>query len=144
MGSSPVSQVGGVGGNEYALNSRGDRPRISLLPPASGAPTTQLTIGPEYMISPRNNNPRNLMPMQQTPDQYTSKAVEMATLQDAPPFKKIRLGQPQSQLMAQTIPAADPCIKQDHVQLPQPLRIDTRVRCCLYSFFFFFYLTNVL
>ncbi|CAG5077237.1 Similar to ncor1: Nuclear receptor corepressor 1 (Xenopus tropicalis), partial [Cotesia congregata] len=105
VGSSPVSQVGGVGGNEYALNSRGDRPRISLLPPASGAPTTQLTIGPEYMISSRNNNPRNLMPMQQTPDQYTSKAVEMATLQDAPPFKKIRLGQPQSQLMAQTIPA---------------------------------------
>lgn len=129
VSSSPVSQVGvgvgvGVGAGEYGINSRGDRPRISLLPPASVAPAPSPT-GPEYHVTGARN-PRVMMPMQT--DQYCSRAVEMATLLEAPPFKKIRLVQPQSQPQCQTIsPVDNTCIKQEHVQLQQPLRIDTRV-----------------
>ncbi|XP_034945061.1 uncharacterized protein Smr isoform X3 [Chelonus insularis] len=131
VSSSPVSQVGvGVGGNEYALNSRGDRPRISLLPPVSVTPAPSPTSAEYHVASSRN--PRSMMPMQPT-EAYNIRAIEMATIQDAPPFKKIRLGQPQSQLPCQTISPAETCIKQDHVQLPQPLRIDTRSTAGAYT-----------
>ncbi|KAK0098356.1 hypothetical protein PV326_009109 [Microctonus aethiopoides] len=125
VSSSPVSQVGmGIGPNEYALNSRGDRPRISLLPPASVAPSPSPTSAEYHIAGARN--PRLMQPMQ-TAEQYSSRAVEMAALQEAPPFKKIRLGQPQTQQQTcQTISPAETCIKQEHIQLPQPLRIDTR------------------
>lgn len=146
VSSSPLSQIGvgvGVVTAEYAANSgigsamaggRGDRPRISLLPPASVTPTPSPTA-PDYQhVSSVRNSRIGLMPVQ--PDQYcTRTAVEMANLQEAPPFKKIRLGQPtqvqsqsQSQSRCQSLSPADPCVKQEHVvQLQQPLRIDTRV-----------------
>ena len=135
MSSSPVSQVGvgvgvGVVAGEYAVNSRGDRPRISLLPPASVAPAPSPT-GPEYHVAGARN-PRVMMPMQT--DQYCNRPVEMASLQEAPPFKKIRLGPPQSQPQCQTISPADTCIKQEHPQLQLPLRIDTRVGLSFYRF----------
>lgn len=127
VSSSPVSQVGvgvGVGAGEYVVSSRGDRPRISLLLPSSVAPAPSPTA-PEYHVSgPRN--PRGIMPMQT--DQYCNRAVEMASLQETPPFKKIRLGQPQSQPQCQnqSLSPAESCVKQEHIQLQQPLRIDTR------------------
>ncbi|XP_063982207.1 nuclear receptor corepressor 2 isoform X2 [Diachasmimorpha longicaudata] len=132
VSSSPVSQVGvgvGVGANEYPPNSRGDRPRISLLPPASVAPSQSPTNADYHVTS--NRNQRVLMPILGA-DQY-GRQVEMATLQEAPPFKKIRLGQPQQQPSCQTISPADVCIKQDHAQLPQPLRIDTRPTAGAYT-----------
>lgn len=143
VSSSPVSQVGvgvgvGIGASEYALNSRGDRPRISLLPPASVAPAPSPTNAAEYHVAGARN-PRNLMQPMQTVEQYSSRSVEMASLQDAPPFKKIRLGQPQSQQPCQTISPAETCLKQEHVQLPQPLRIDTRVglKFSLFTYIYF-------
>ena len=143
VSSSPLSQIGvdvGVVAAEYAANSglssgRGERPRISLLPPASVTPTPSPTApGYQHNMSGVRNSRIALMPVQ--PDQYCNRtAVEMANLQEAPPFKKIRLSQPtQIQLQSQTqsrchsLSPADPCVKQEHVvQLQQPLRIDTRV-----------------
>ncbi|KAG7197973.1 hypothetical protein KM043_016205 [Ampulex compressa] len=156
VSSSPLSQVGvGVGvvaagvPAEYVVNSgignsmgggRGDRPRISLLPPASVTPAPSPTA-PDYQHVSGPRNPRvGLMPVQ--PDQYCSRtAVEMASLQEAPPFKKIRLVQPnqvqlqsQSQSRCQSLSPADPCVKQEHVvQLQQPLRIDTRPAAGAYT-----------
>ncbi|XP_011313369.1 nuclear receptor corepressor 1 isoform X2 [Fopius arisanus] len=132
VSSSPVTQVGvgvGVSANEYPPNSRGDRPRISLLPPASVAPSPSPTSADYHVTS--NRNQRVLMPILAV-DQY-GRQVEMATLQEAPPFKKIRLGQSQQQPSCQTISPADVCIKQDRVQLPQPLRIDTRPTAGAYT-----------
>lgn len=159
MSSSPLSQVAGVGGvgvvaagvGEYAVNSgmgasgRGDRPRISLLPPAgssvtpTASPTAATASDYQQHAAATRNPPRvGLMPVQ--PDQYCSRtAVDMIGLQqDTPPFKKIRLGQPhqvqqlqsQPQSRCQSLSPADPCGKQEQqhvVQLQQPLRIDTRV-----------------
>lgn len=148
VSSSPLSQVGigvGVVAAEYgaaggSINSgmgsgRGERPRMSLLSSASVAPAPSPTAASDYQHMPGARNPRvGLIPVQS--DQYCSRtAVEMATLQEAPPFKKIRLGPPtqvqiqsQSQSRCQSLPPADACIKQEHVvPLQQPLRIDTRV-----------------
>lgn len=147
VSNSPLSQIGvgvGVVTAEYANSAiggmaggRGDRPRISLLPPASVTPTPSPTATDYQHVSSARNPRIGLMPVQ--PDQYCSRtAVEMANLQEAPPFKKIRLSQPtqmqlqsQSQSRCQSLSPADPCGKQEHVvQLQQPLRIDTRVGTC--------------
>ncbi|XP_026830889.1 uncharacterized protein LOC105284432 isoform X2 [Ooceraea biroi] len=155
VSSSPLSQVGGVGSvvtaAEYAVNSgmgasgRGDRPRISLLPPAgssvtpTASPTAVVASDYQQHAAAARNPPRvGLMPVQ--PDQYCSRtAVDIVGLQqDTPPFKKIRLGQPHQQVQqlqsqpqsrCQSLSPADPCGKQEQqhvVQLQQPLRIDTR------------------
>ncbi|KAK2580262.1 hypothetical protein KPH14_012513 [Odynerus spinipes] len=146
VSSSPLSQVGlnvGVVAAEYgaggSINSgmgsgRGERPRMSLLSSASVAPAPSPTAASDYQHMPGARNPRvGLIPVQS--DQYcTRTAVEMATLQEAPPFKKIRLSQPtqlqiqsQAQSRCQSLPPTDVCIKQEHVvPLQQPLRIDTR------------------
>lgn len=151
VSSSPLSQVGVVAGGvpaEYAVNtgiassmgSGRDRPRISLLPPASVTSTPSPTASEYQHVSAARNPRLGLMPVQ--PDQYCSRtAVEMATLQDTPPFKKIRLGQPhqihlqsQPQSRCQSLSPADSCGKQEHVmQLQQPLRIDTRVGAVMFS-----------
>lgn len=167
VSSSPFSQVGvGVPGGvvgagvsaEYAVSGgiaggmggggRGDRPRISLLPPAAASvPPTPSPTAPDYqqhVSAAAARNPRvGLMPVQ--PDQYCSRtgAVDMAGClqQDTPPFKKIRLGQPHQQVQqlqsqpqsrCQSLSPADTVCKQEPqqqhvVQLQQPLRIDTRV-----------------
>lgn len=135
VSSSPVSQINvGIGGNDYSINSgRGDRPRISLLPSsASVALAPSPTTANEYHMT-NSRNQRGLMSMQSPAEQYASRAIDIsASMQEAPPFKKIRLGQQQQvgqsqQSPCQTISPADITIKQEHVQLPQPLRIDTRV-----------------
>lgn len=164
VSSSPLSQVGvgvGVGGvvgagvsAEYAVSggiagmggSGRDRPRISLLPPASVTSTPSPTASDyQQHVSAASRNPRvGLMPVQ--PDQYCSRTaatiVMAGDLQDTPPFKKIRLGQPHQQVQqlqsqpqsrCQSLSPADPACgakqeQQQHVvQLQQPLRIDTRV-----------------
>lgn len=162
VSSSPLSQVGvgvpgggvGAGVPEYAVSGsiassmgnsgRSDRPRISLLPPAAASVTpTPSPTAPDYQqhVSTATRNSRvGLIPVQ--PDQYCSRtAVDMAgSLQDTPPFKKIRLGQPHQQVQqlqpqsrCQSLSPADPICggkqeQQQHVvQLQQPLRIDTRV-----------------
>ncbi|XP_020277995.1 uncharacterized protein LOC109851876 isoform X2 [Pseudomyrmex gracilis] len=126
--------------------SRGDRPRISLLPSVGSSvtpipsPTAAASDYQQHAVAAARNPSRvGLMPVQ--PDQYCSRtAVDMATLQqEAPPFKKIRLGQPhqqgqlqsQPQSRCQSLSPADHCgnkqEQQQHVvQLQQPLRIDTR------------------
>lgn len=133
--------AGGMGG------SGRDRPRISLLPPAASVTPTPSPTASDYQhVSAAARNPRvGLMPVQ--PDQYCSRTaatiVMAGDLQDTPPFKKIRLGQPpqlvqqlQPQSRCQSLSPADPAcgIKQEQqqqqqhvVQLQQPLRIDTRV-----------------
>lgn len=160
VSNSPLSQVGGVGGVgvvtavEYSgmgTGSRGDRPRISLLPSVGSSvtpipsPTAAASDYQQHAAAAARNPSRvGLMPVQ--PDQYCSRtAVDMATLQqEAPPFKKIRLGQPhqqgqlqsQPQSRCQSLSPADHCgnkqEQQQHVvQLQQPLRIDTRVSATL-------------
>ncbi|XP_018315095.1 nuclear receptor corepressor 1 isoform X1 [Mycetomoellerius zeteki] len=125
--------------------SRGDRQRISLLPPVGSSVTSipspsAAAAASDYQqhTTATRNPPRvGLMPVQ--PDQYCSRTpVDMSSLQqDAPPFKKIRLGphqqiqQLQSQPQPRCLSPADPCggkqEQQQHVvQLQQPLRIDTR------------------
>ncbi|XP_024867406.1 uncharacterized protein LOC112451782 [Temnothorax curvispinosus] len=125
---------------------RGDRQRISLLPPVGSSvtsiPSPSAAAASDYQqhAAAARNPPRvGLMPVQ--PDQYCSRTpVDMSSLQqDAPPFKKIRLGphqqvqQLQSQPQPRCLSPADPCggkqeqQQQQHVvQLQQPLRIDTR------------------
>lgn len=154
VSNSPLSQVGVGVVAEYSgmgTGGRGDRPRISLLPPTGSSvtpiPSPTAAAASEYQqhAAAARNPPRvGLMPVQ--PDQYcTRTAIDMASLQqDTPPFKKIRLGQPhqqvqqlqsQSQSRCQSLSPADPCggkqeqqQQQQHVvQLQQPLRIDTRV-----------------
>ena len=153
VSNSPLSQVGvgGVGvvsAAEYSsmgAGSRGDRQRISLLPPVGSSVTSipspsAAAAASDYQqhTTATRNPPRvGLMPVQ--PDQYCSRTpVDMSSLQqDAPPFKKIRLGphqqiQLQSQPQPRCLSPADPCggkqEQQQHVvQLQQPLRIDTRV-----------------
>ncbi|XP_029663712.1 protein split ends-like isoform X2 [Formica exsecta] len=153
VSNSPLSQVGVGVVAEYSgmgTGGRGDRPRISLLPPTGSSvtpiPSPTAVAASEYQqhAAAARNPPRvGLMPVQ--PDQYcTRTAIDMASLQqDTPPFKKIRLGQPhqqvqqlqsQSQSRCQSLSPADPCggkqeqqQQQQHVvQLQQPLRIDTR------------------
>ncbi|XP_018044022.1 PREDICTED: uncharacterized protein LOC108684288 isoform X1 [Atta colombica] len=153
VSNSPLSQVGvgGVGvvsAAEYSsmgAGSRGDRQRISLLPPVGSSVTSipspsAAAAASDYQqhTTATRNPPRvGLMPVQ--PDQYCSRTpVDMSSLQqDAPPFKKIRLGphqqiqQLQSQPQPRCLSPADPCggkqEQQQHiVQLQQPLRIDTR------------------
>lgn len=145
MSNSPLSQVGvGVVAEYSGMGTgRGDRPRISLLPP-TGSSVTPIPspTASEYQQHARNPPRVGLMPVQ--PDQYcTRTAIDMASLQqDTPPFKKIRLGQPHQQVQqlqsqpqsrCQSLSPADPCggkqeQQQQHVvQLQQPLRIDTRV-----------------
>ncbi|KYM98300.1 Nuclear receptor corepressor 1 [Cyphomyrmex costatus] len=152
VSNSPLSQVSGVGGvgvvaaAEYSnmgAGGRGDRQRISLLPPVGSSvtsipsPSAAAAAASDYQqhTTATRNPPRlGLMPVQ--PDQYCSRTpVDMSSLQqDAPPFKKIRLGphqqvqQLQSQPQSRCLSPADPCGgKQEHVvQLQQPLRIDTR------------------
>ncbi|KAL6257165.1 hypothetical protein P5V15_012096 [Pogonomyrmex californicus] len=126
--------------------SRGDRPRISLLPPVGSSVTpipspSAAAAASDYQqhAAAARNPPRvGLMPVQS--DQYCSRTpVDMSNLQqDAPPFKKIRLGPHQQVQQLQSQPQqprclspADPCggkqEQQQHVvQLQQPLRIDTR------------------
>lgn len=149
VSNSPLSQVGGVGGvgvvpvSEYSsmgAGGRGDRQRISLLPPVGSSVTSipSPSAASDYQQHARNPPRVGLMPVQ--PDQYCSRTpVDMSSLQqDAPPFKKIRLGphqqvqQLQSQPQPRCLSPADPCggkqEQQQHVvQLQQPLRIDTRV-----------------
>lgn len=155
VSNSSLSQVGGVGGvgvvpaAEYSsmgAGGRGDRQRISLLPPVGSSvtsiPSPSAAVASDYQqhAAAARNPPRvGLMPVQ--PDQYCSRTpVDMSSLQqDAPPFKKIRLGphqqvqQLQSQPQPRCLSPADPCggkqeQQQQHVvQLQQPLRIDTRV-----------------
>lgn len=152
MSNSPLSQVGVGVVAEYSgmgTGGRGDRPRISLLPPTGSSvtpiPSPTAAAASEYQqhAAAVRNPPRvGLMPVQ--PDQYcTRTAIDMASLQqDTPPFKKIRLGQPHQQVQqlqsqpqsrCQSLSPADPCggkqeQQQQHVvQLQQPLRIDTRV-----------------
>lgn len=155
VSSNSLSQVGGVGGvgvvpaAEYSgmgAGGRGDRQRISLLPPVGSSvtsiPSPSAAAASDYQqhAAAARNPPRvGLMPVQ--PDQYCSRTpVDMSSLQqDAPPFKKIRLGphqqvqQLQSQPQSRCLSPADPCggkqeQQQQHVvQLQQPLRIDTRV-----------------
>lgn len=155
VSNSPLSQVGGVGGvgvvpvSEYSsmgAGGRGDRQRISLLPPVGSSvtsiPSPSAAAASDYQqhaVAARNPPRVGLMPVQ--PDQYCSRTpVDMSSLQqDAPPFKKIRLGphpqqvqQLQSQPQPRCLSPADPCggkqEQQQHVvQLQQPLRIDTRV-----------------
>ncbi|TGZ54100.1 Uncharacterized protein DBV15_00368 [Temnothorax longispinosus] len=159
VSNSPLSQVGGVVGGvggvgvvsaaEYSgmgAGGRGDRQRISLLPPVGSSvtsiPSPSAAAASDYQqhAAAARNPPRvGLMPVQ--PDQYCSRTpVDMSSLQqDAPPFKKIRLGphqqvqQLQSQPQSRCLSPADPCggkqeqQQQQHVvQLQQPLRIDTR------------------
>ncbi|KAG5343350.1 NCOR1 protein, partial [Acromyrmex heyeri] len=150
VSNSPLSQVGGVGvvpAAEYSSMGagRGDRQRISLLPPVGSSVTSipspsAAAAASDYQqhTTATRNPPRvGLMPVQ--PDQYCSRTpVDMSSLQqDAPPFKKIRLGphqqiqQLQSQPQPRCLSPADPCggkqEQQQHiVQLQQPLRIDTR------------------
>ncbi|XP_011702384.1 PREDICTED: nuclear receptor corepressor 1, partial [Wasmannia auropunctata] len=147
VSNSSLSQVGGVGSvgvvpaPEYSsmgAGGRGDRQRISLL---GSIPSPSAVTASDYQQHPAatRNPPRiGLMPVQ--PDQYCSRTpVDMSSLQqDAPPFKKIRLGphqqvqQLQSQPQPRCLSPADPCggkqeQQQQHVvQLQQPLRIDTR------------------
>ncbi|XP_029169964.1 uncharacterized protein LOC114939718 isoform X3 [Nylanderia fulva] len=148
VSNSPLSQVGVGVVAEYSgmgAGGRGDRPRISLLPP-TGSSVTPISsptaaAASEYHTAAARNPSRvsGLMPVQ--PDQYcTRTAVDMASLQqDTPPFKKIRLGQPHQQVQqlqsqpqsrCQSLSPADPCggkqEQQQHVQLQQPLRIDIR------------------
>lgn len=153
VSNSSLSQVGAVGGvgvvpaAEYSgmgAGGRGDRQRISLLPPVGSSmtsiPSPSAAAASDYQqhAAAARNPPRiGLMPVQ--PDQYCSRTpVDMSSLQDAPPFKKIRLGphqqvqQLQSQPQPRCLSPADPCggkqEQQQHVvQLQQPLRIDTRV-----------------
>jgi hypothetical protein len=154
VSSSPVSsQVVGVG-SEYVVSGRGERPRISLLPaPASIAPAASPTAPTDYHAAASRSNRSGsgggsggpaILAIQ--PQDYRPSPVDMAQMQqDAPPFKKIRLGQPvqqlppsqqqqQQQSISQTecqriTSAQDSLMKQKHVQhLQQPLRIDTRVR----------------
>lgn len=155
VSNSSLSQVGAVGGvgvvpaAEYSsmgAGGRGDRQRISLLPPVGSSvtsiPSPSAAAASDYQqhaVAAARNPPRiGLMPVQ--PDQYCSRTpVDMSSLQqDAPPFKKIRLGphqqvqQLQSQPQPRCLSPADPCggkqEQQQHVvQLQQPLRIDTRV-----------------
>lgn len=172
VSSSPLSQVGvGVPGGvvsagvsaEYAVSgsiaggmggSGRDRPRISLLPPAASVTPTPSPTASDYQqhVSAAARNPRvGLMPVQ--PDQYCNRtAIVMAgDLQDTPPFKKIRLGQPHQQVQqlqsqpqsrCQSLSPADPVCgnkqeqqQQQHiVQLQQPLRIDTRVGAVIVTF----------
>jgi len=126
-------------------SGRGDRQRISLLPPVGSSvtsiPSPSAAAASDYQqhAAAARNPPRvGLMPVQ--PDQYCSRTpVDMSSLQqDAPPFKKIRLGphqqiqQLQSQPQSRCLSPADSCggkqEQQQHVvQLQQPLRIDTRV-----------------
>lgn len=96
MSSSPLSQIGvdvGVVAAEYAANSgissgRGERPRISLLPPASVTPTPSPTApGYQHNMSGVRNSRIALMPVQ--PDQYCNRtAVEMANLQERRPSRR--------------------------------------------------------
>lgn len=150
VSNSPLSQVGGVGvvpAAEYSsmgAGGRGDRQRISLLPVGSSVtsiPSPSAAVASDYQqhAAAARNPPRvGLMPVQS--DQYCSRTpVDMSSLQqDAPPFKKIRLGPHQQVQQLQSQPQrclspADPCggkqeQQQQHVvQLQQPLRIDTRV-----------------
>lgn len=153
VSNSPLSQggIGGVGvvpAAEYSsmgAGGRGDRQRISLLPVGSSvtsisSPSAAVASDYQQHAAAARNPPRvGLMPVQ--PDQYCSRTpVDMSSLQqDAPPFKKIRLGphqqvqQLQSQPQPRCLSPADPCggkqeQQQQHVvQLQQPLRIDTRV-----------------
>jgi len=160
VSSSPLSQVGvsnvgvvaaGVAAAEYVVNSsmgtsgRGDRPRISLLPPAGSSVTPiaspTAAAASDYQQHAARNPVGRVGLMSVQPDQYCSRtAVDMVGLQqDTPPFKKIRLGQPHQQVQqlqsqpqsrCQSLSPADPCGKQEQqhiVQLQQPLRIDTRV-----------------
>lgn len=172
MSSSPLSQVGvGVPGGivgagvsaEYTVSggiaggmggTGRDRPRIPLLPPAASVTPIPSPTASDYQhVSAAARNPRiGLMPVQQ-PDQYCSRTaatiVMAGDLQDTPPFKKIRLGQPpqliqqlqsQPQSRCQSLSPADPACgskqeQQQHVvQLQQPLRIDTRVGAATVAF----------
>ena len=138
VSSSPVSQVGvglgvGVGAaGEYVVTTRGERPRISMLSTSAAAASTASPTASEYPVAAARN-PRGMIPIQS--DQYCNRgsSVEMSSMSDAPPFKKIRLGQPsqsqsQPQSQCQNLLPNDTIVKQEHVQqLQQPLRIDTRV-----------------
>lgn len=122
VSSSPISQVA-IGGSTSDYNlGRSDRPRISLLPSVSVALVSSPASANEYHITSVRNQHG---PMETTVDQYSSRAIDIS-LQEAPPFKKIRLCHAQPQSPCQTTTHSDICIKQEHVQLSQPLRIDTR------------------
>lgn len=149
VNNSSLSQVGGVGvvsAAEYSgmgAGGRGDRQRISLLPPVGSSvtsiPSPSAAAASDYQHAAAARNPPRVGLMTVQPDQYCSRTpVDMSSLQDAPPFKKIRLGshqqvqQLQSQSQPRCLSPADPCgakqEQQQHVvQLQQPLRIDTRV-----------------
>lgn len=144
VSSSPVSQVGvglgvGVGAaGEYVVTNRAERPRISLLSTPAATASTASPTASEYPIASARN-PRAVIPIQS--EQYCNRgnsSVDIATMSDAPPFKKIRLGQPtqtQSQIQSQcqNLLPADTILQQEHVQqLQQPLRIDTRVGYTLF------------
>lgn len=144
VSSSPVSQIGvggGLGSGEYLVSSR---PRISLLPPSSVAPAPT-SAAQEYHEAGSRSQQRGLMPMQT--EQYCPRPVDIGGLQEGPAFKKIRLAQPQASIQSQN---SEVCIKQEHIQLQQPLRIDTRVGEMIDSLFLsidifsiFIYITNV-
>lgn len=143
VSSNPVSQVGvglGVSVNaagEYVVTNRAERPRISLLStPAATAASTASPTASEYPVASARN-PRAVIPIQS--EQYCgnrgNSTVDIVTMSDAPPFKKIRLGQQpataQSQVVqsqCQNLMPAETIVQQEHVQqIQQPLRIDTRV-----------------
>lgn len=139
VSSSPVSQMSSVGmpaGSEYVVSNRADRPRISLLPSAGSVAPSASPTAPDYH-SARSGRSGII-----SGEAYRSTGLELTqTMPEAPPFKKIRLGQPTQQApntqpgQVNTQGQPPDNIKQEHVQqLPQPLRIDTRVPQCSFSF----------
>lgn len=130
--------------NEYVLNSRGDRPRISLLPVPSSVSSPSPTRA-DYRSNSGNTSRSHssIQPPQQTQHQeYRPAPTEITSLQDTPPFKKIRLVNPgQQQQQSQHVPSTQhnaANVQQQHQIAPvethvkknvqlQPLRIDTRV-----------------
>ena len=145
MSLSVSNSPAGLGMNEYVLNSRGDRPRISLLPApssVSSASPTRADYRSNSGSSSRSHS--SIQPPQQTQHQdYRPAPSEITSLQDTPPFKKIRLVNPgqQQQQQSQQVPSSQHNavnVQQQHQMAPvethikknvqlQPLRIDTRV-----------------
>ena len=154
VSSSPVNSQQIVGVGEYVVSGGrggGDRPRISLLPaPASIPPAASPTAPTDYhaAAAARNNRVTAAGVLAQIQD-YRPSSVDMAQMQqqqhqEAPPFKKIRLGptpqqlaptqqqQQQQQSIPQTdsqriVSGQDVMVKSKAVQQLPPLRIDTRV-----------------